>query len=438
MDAPSQRALISVKGSAFHHPWSIAAAAAALGALLLTNVFAFASGSQSLWLIGSVLIADMLAVGVGVTAVARVVMLAEQRSGTSQAQLDAIVDSAMDAILTVDAAQNVVLYNRAAEKMFGVPRDQAIGSPLERFLPQRFRSAHRGHVEQFGRTGVTSRRMGEASTLWALRADGTEFAIEASISQAGEPGRPFYTVILRDITLRKEAQDALHAQQRELRRLSAQVLEAREEEKTLIARELHDELGQLLTALKMDLAWLRARLPRHDLDAAQRAEQMERVLDQTVGSARRISADLRPLMLDDLGLAEAANWLAGEFSGRSGVHCEIRMPAEGALDGLEKSVATAIYRGLQESLTNIARHAGASKAWVSVGTENGEVYFEVEDDGRGIEPVDLAKTRSLGLKGMRERVHYLGGSIEIGRAPRGGTRVRVRVPLQPAEQRETP
>jgi signal transduction histidine kinase len=157
-----------------------------------------------------------------------------------------------------------------------------------------------------------------------------------------------------------------------------------------------------------------------------------------VGSARRISADLRPLMLDDLGLAEAANWLAGEFSGRSGVHCEIRMPAEGALDGLEKSVATAIYRGLQESLTNIARHAGASKAWVSVGTENGEVYFEVEDDGRGIEPVDLAKTRSLGLKGMRERVHYLGGSIEIGRAPRGGTRVRVRVPLQPAEQRETP
>jgi signal transduction histidine kinase len=149
-----------------------------------------------------------------------------------------------------------------------------------------------------------------------------------------------------------------------------------------------------------------------------------------VGSTRRISADLRPLMLDDLGLAEAASWLAGEFSSHSGVQCEIRIPGDGALDGVDKGVATAIYRALQESLTNIARHAGARRAWVSVGAENGEVFFEIEDDGRGIEPADLAKARSLGLKGMRERVQYLGGSIEVARGPRGGTRVRVRVPVR--------
>jgi len=430
MDVPGRNTLISVKGSAFHNPAALATVAAALGALLFANLFAFAGGSESLWVISSVLIADMLTVGVGIAIAAREVMLAERRSGASQARLDAIVDSAMDAIVTVDAAQNVVLFNRAAEQIFGVRREEAIGAPLDRFLPQRHRAAHRDHIEQFGHTGVSSRRMGDTTTLWALRADGTEFPIEASISQAGAPGQDFYTVILRDVTLRKKAQDALQAQKEELRRLSAQVLEAREEEKTRIARELHDELGQLLTALKMDLAWLRERLPPGDTDAAERAERMGRVLDQTVGSTRRISADLRPLMLDDLGLAEAANWLVGDFASRSGVQCEIRMTGNGELEGIDKSVATAIYRALQESLTNIARHAGARQAWVSVGADNGEIFFEVEDDGRGIAPADLAKTRSLGLKGMRERVDYLGGSIEVVRAPRGGTRVRVRLPAQ--------
>jgi len=434
MDVPGRNPLISVKGSAFHNPAVIAAVAAALGALLFANIFAFASGSESLWVISSVLIADMLTVGVGIAIAAREVMRAERRSGQSQARLDAIVDSAMDAIVTVDGGQRIVLFNRAAEQIFGVHRDDAIGSPLERFIPQRFRGAHRGHVEHFGNTGVTGRRMGDTTTLWALRADGIEFPIEASISQAGAPGQRFYTVILRDITLRKNAQDALQAQKEELRRLSAQVLEAREEEKTRIARELHDELGQLLTALKMDLAWLRERLLPGDADAAQRAERMRRVLDQTVGSTRRISADLRPLMLDDLGLAEAANWLVGDFASRSGVQCEIRMTGNGGLEGIDRSVATAIYRALQESLTNIARHAGARQAWVRVGADNGEIFFEVEDDGRGIAPADLAKTRSLGLKGMRERVDYLGGSIEVARAPRGGTRVSVRLPARQTPQ----
>ncbi len=420
--------MISVKNSAFRSPAAIAGVAAALGALLFANVFAFASGSQSVWVIGSVLLADMLAVGAGIGVAAREVLLADRRSDESQARLDAIVDSAMDAIVTVDAAQKVVLFNRAAEQIFGVHREEALGSELVRFLPQRFRGAHHGHIERFGHTGVTSRRMGDTTTLWALRADGTEFPIEASISHAGEPGQHYYTVILRDVTLRKKAQDALLGQQEELRRLTAQVHEAREEEKTHIARELHDELGQLLTALKLDLAWLRERLPAGE--PAQRAEQMGRVLDQTVASTRRISADLRPLMLDDLGLAEAANWLVGDFAGRAGVRCDIRMAGDGALDAVAKPVATTVYRALQESLTNIARHSGARQAWVSVGAENGEIWFEVEDDGCGIEPADLAKAHSLGLKGMRERVLYLGGTIEVARAPRGGTRVRLRVPAQ--------
>lgn len=419
-----------VKGSAFQHRAVVAAGAAALGALLLTNVYAFAGGMATPWLLGVVVLTDMLVVGVGIVVAAREVMIADRRMDASQARLDAIVDSAMDPIITVDEAQGIVLFNRAAEQVFRCARAEALGAPLERFIPQRFRAAHRGHVGHFGRTGVTSRRMSEATTLWALRADGEEFPIEASISQAGAPGSRYYTVILRDITLRKRSEDTLLRQQRELRELSARVVEAREEEKTRIARELHDELGQLLTALKMDLAWLRERLPAGGVELAAKAQGMGQLLDQTVASTRRISADLRPLMLDDLGLADAAAWLVSDFASRSGVQCDIEVSGDGAFAELEGTVATAVYRALQESLTNIAKHARARHAWVVLRAADGQVYFEVEDDGQGIADGDADKERSLGLKGMRERVAYFGGTLEIARAPRGGTRVRAQVPAR--------
>jgi len=119
-----------------------------------------------------------------------------------------------------------------------------------------------------------------------------------------------------------------------------------------------------------------------------------------------------------------------EFAKRSSVQCRVALPDEGALEGISKAVGTAVYRALQESLTNIARHSGARNAWVQLVAENGELRFEVEDDGRGISPQDMAKARSLGLKGMRERLSFLGGSLDIARAPRGGTRLRGRVPLK--------
>ena len=426
MGANEGRALISVKRSYVRHPAVVAAGVAALLSLLGLNAVAFFRGLDSPWLLGGVILADVMVIGAGIIVAAREVLVAEHRSEASEARLAAIVDSAMDAVITVDEAQKIVLFNRAAEQLFRCRRDQAIGAPLDRFIPQRWRHAHRGHIEHFGRTGVTSRRMGDVTTLWALRADGEEFPIEAAISQAGDAGRKFFTVILRDITLRKQAEDAVRQSQRELRELSARVLEAREEEKTRLARELHDELGQLLTALKMDLGWLRERLPP-DAELAARAAEMSGLLDRTVHSTRRISADLRPMMLDDLGLADAACWLVDDFAKRSGVACKIDVAGE--LGEISNAVSTAVYRAIQESLTNIGRHAGARHAWVMIGLENGALLVEVEDDGRGIAPEDLAKTRSLGLKGMRERIAYLGGSLDIARPARGGTRLRLRVPL---------
>jgi two-component system sensor histidine kinase UhpB len=240
-------------------------------------------------------------------------------------------------------------------------------------------------------------------------------------------------VILRDITVRKQYEDELKARQSELRKLSAQVLEAREEEKTRIARELHDELGQMLTALKMDLGWVRQRIGTSDAELGMKAERMWQTLDQTVTSVRRIAADLRPLMLDDLGLPDAAAWLVEDFSKRSGVECEFKLLNTMEISEFERSISNTVYRALQESLTNIGRHADAKRAWILLQIDPGEIRLEVEDNGCGITAEDIAKSRSLGLKGMRERVFHIGGSLEVTGAPRGGTRVSLHVPLRAAE-----
>jgi PAS domain S-box-containing protein len=340
----------------------------------------------------------------------------------------AILESAMDAVIAINEAQEVVLFNQAAEQMFGCPRAEALGRTLDRFLPPRFRAAHHGHIDAFGAAGTTTRRMGHNTVLFAQKADGTEFPIEASISKAGAGGAHLYTVILRDITLRKHSEDALRQSEIELRELSAQVLQAREDEKTRIARELHDELGQQLTALKMDLAWARALLPAGAAELSYKLARMDVTLDATVAATRRISADLRPLMLDDLGLAEAAEWLVEDFEQRSGIVCELALDQPEQVSALDPTTATALYRMLQESLTNVARHSQAGHVSVALGIEGGEVFLAIEDDGRGISSGDRSKSRSFGLKGMRERAHYLGGTAQIEPASERGTRVAVRVP----------
>jgi len=408
--------------------------------IVVLNFAAAAFGTDTTWLYALDLVVDLAVLGVMIVVIVRAGLQAEKARSSarlavdeSHARLAAVMDSAMDAIISIGADQRIVLFNQAAEAVFRCSRNEALGSTLERFLPARFRAAHAGHIRHFGETGITNRRMGDTTTLWALRADGEEFPIEASVSQASEGGQRLYTVVLRDVTRRREYEGLLARQQAELRDLSARVLEAREEEKTLLARELHDELGQSLTAMKMNLAWVRGRLPPGDAELGARAAQMDAVLDRTVGSVRRIAAELRPLMLDDLGLPDAIAWLAEEFSRHSGIPCSLSTPPEGTLDNVDRKVATTLYRVLQESLTNVARHSGARASRVSIAERGGMLHLEIEDDGRGIVEADLAGRRSLGLKGMSERVRYIGGEVEIGPAPRGGTRVRVRVPRLPVQ-----
>ncbi len=421
-------------------------AALAVAASVALNLVAANLGHSPPWLLGLNLTLALLVLAASILAVVRLAgrSAIEARRmrlalNASQARLAASVDSAMDAIISVDEKQHIVLFNRAAEQMFRVRREDVLGASLDRFLPNRFRTAHRTHIKQFGHTGVTSRRMGDVTTLWAVRGDdGEEFPIQASISQATEGDHHYYTVILRDITMRKQYEDELKSRQIELRKLSAQVLEAREEEKTRIARELHDELGQMLTAMKMDLGWIRERIGAGDGELAGKAAKMSQTLDQTVTSVRRIAADLRPLMLDDLGLPDAAAWLVEDFGKRSGIICEFKILNDADVADFDRNVANTVYRALQESLTNVARHASAKNAWILLRIDDSGIRLELEDNGVGISDRDLLKTHSLGLKGMRERVFHIGGVLEVRNAPRGGTRVSVFVPLVPAPMEAVP
>jgi PAS domain S-box-containing protein len=346
----------------------------------------------------------------------------------SETRLRGILDSAMDAIITVDEKQHILLFNAAAEAVFGCPREQAVGAPLAWFIPERFRDGHVEHLRHFGEAGVSSKRMAGTRIVKALRRNGEEFPIEASISQTAERGQRFYTVILRDVSERVRAEAALEATRQELRDLSLAASNLREQEKKRIARELHDELGQALTALKIDAGWLRDHLSTStDAPARQKLAAMEALLDGTVASTRRISSDLRPLILDDLGLAAAAEWLAQAFTTRTGVPCELTVE-RGDLD-LADPHATAVFRVLQESLTNIAKHAAASKVDVTFDRVPGEIRLTVADDGRGFVPGAPTRSNAYGLIGVRERAELLGGTVRIESTPGRGTRVELRLPL---------
>ncbi|HET9577961.1 MAG TPA: PAS domain-containing sensor histidine kinase [Usitatibacter sp.] len=349
---------------------------------------------------------------------------AEEMLARSEARLRGILDSAMDAIITVDERQHVVLFNHAAEIVFQCPRDQAVGAPLAWFIPERYRSEHGAHVQRFGRTGASSRRMGGAArVVMGLRRNGEEFPIEASISQTTEEGQRFFTVILRDVTERAKNEEALRHSREELRQFAVAANSVREQEKSRIARELHDELGQALTALKIDVGWLKERLASQGGEVAMKLASMQVLLDGTVAAARRISADLRPLMLDDLGLVAACDWLVNNFTQRTGIECELTMGG-GELD-LPDPYATAIFRVLQESLTNVAKHAHATHVEATLQREGDTITLSVRDNGKGFSPDDPRKPNSYGLLGLRERAYLLGGDARIHSAPGKGTTIEL-------------
>lgn len=345
---------------------------------------------------------------------------AEHEQARLAARLADLLDSAMDGIITTDAQQRIVMYNRAAEKIFGWPQLQVMGQPLEMLMPARFRSRHTRHMQRFGTTGATSRRMGSDLVIHGLRRSGEEFPMEASISQLETPEGRLFTVILRDVTERVRAQDDLAA-------LAKQASAIREQEKSRVARELHDELAQSLTALKMDAIWLQANLADEAQAVAGKIEGMLRMLDTAVASTRRIAADLRPLVLDDLGLMPAIDWLVQNFQSRSGLVCALKADEDMELG---EPYATAVFRIVQESLANVAKHSRAAHVTVSIDAVEGGMRLKVQDDGIGFDPHAPRKESSLGLAGLRERAQLLKGSVVVHSKPGQGTTIDAFIPVQ--------
>jgi signal transduction histidine kinase len=214
--------------------------------------------------------------------------------------------------------------------------------------------------------------------------------------------------------------------------LTASIESAREEERKIVARELHDQLGQALTAMKFDLVWLREQLENKDVALAQKTKDITAQLNTMIKNVRRIATELRPGMLEDLGLAASIEWQAHEFEKRSGIECKIRIPEEEISLTSDKSVT--IFRIFQEALTNVVRYAEAKHVEVALNKLGELVTLEIYDDGRGIKPEDITNIHSLGLLGMRERAKYLGGTLEIHGLPDQGTMLKVTIPINQNEK----
>ena len=223
--------------------------------------------------------------------------------------------------------------------------------------------------------------------------------------------------ISTDITEVKKAQD-------QLRRLSASIMAGQEKERAAIARELHDELGQVLTALRMDAVWIYRRLGEVDPAAADRARDMCRLIDKNIEDVRGMAIRLRPGVLDDLGLVDALEWFTTDFEKRTRIACVFE---HSPIAPLDENIATAAYRIAQEALTNVARHARANRAEVELIIHDHQLQLTVRDDGAGFEAGRLAESEGLGVAGMKERANLVGGQLEVRSAPGEGTRIRLRV-----------
>jgi two-component system, NarL family, sensor histidine kinase UhpB len=319
--------------------------------------------------------------------------------------------------------ERMMAVNRAFEVLFARPEGQSLQE-----------------VSIFELLGDDARRQLEPMLARAIAAgadepgvqecvlilDGGRRTLELGLAALPNKSRTALQLVLSDVTKRNAERAALEASRLELRQLSASVVRAREGARLHIARELHDELGQRLSALKLDLASLdpQAGAAAH----TERVAAMLGMLDETMTAVRRIAADLRPLMLDDLGLNAALEWLARESARRMGIEITVRLGLDDPV--LDKDGAIAVYRIVQEALTNAVRHARATEVRIELRESRGELVLTVQDNGVGFAPEAARKSGSFGLLGIRERAQLLGGSMQTDNPLAGGARITVRLPLR--------
>jgi PAS domain S-box-containing protein len=475
----------------------------------------------------------------------------EEKLQESEKKLAGVVASAMDAIIVVDEDQRIVLFNAAAERIFGCTVGEALETTVDRFIPQRLRGQHSGHIRHFGGTGVTNRVMGTLSGLWAVRATGEEFPIEASISQAVTDGKKLFTVIIRDVTERRRAEEAVreseerfrlvantapvllwmsgpdklchyfnqpwleftgrtieaelgngwtasvHAEdldqcleaytsafdrrdsfemQFRLRRkdgeyrwvvdigvprfnpnnsfagyigscidvterkraeealisLSGRLIDAQEEERKRIAREIHDDYNQRLAVLAVNLEELAEEIGDLSSDAGKRLHEIWDGIGELGADLHSLSHRLHSSTLESLGLVAGAKAFCEEFAHQQGIQVDFahaNVPAR-----VPGNVALCLFRIVQEGLRNIKRHSGADRAEVRLEGSREKLHVSIADRGGGFDLNKRSQRDGIGIRSMEERLRSLGGHLVITSRPKEGTKIEAWVPLSTRNQ----
>jgi PAS domain S-box-containing protein len=327
-------------------------------------------------------------------------------------------------IATIDMKGRFLRANRAFQRMTGYSERELTTRSVRDLTDEQDRETSRKQV-----TRLLKKRSGRVEVEERYRRkDGTVIRVHADLSLVRRTdGRPHYMMeVIADINERKEVERELKQPPNQLRALAGRLQRVREEERKRVARQIHDELGQALTSIKLDFSSLLRGTVAGGDEQMTKAESLLRRLDDTVGAVHRIATELRPGVLDDLGLAAAIEWAAREFQNHSGIQCSLNLPRTELAAHPERDIA--VFRIFQETLTNIARHAQATRMRVRLTEKKGTLTLEVRDNGRGISPVQIPDVRSLGILGMRERAALLGGNLAIQGVPRKGTTVTVHIP----------
>ena len=330
-------------------------------------------------------------------------------------EINSILRYTPSVVYIKDREGRYTLVNSRYEEVFGIRNEQIRGKTDHEIFP-------RSLADQFRASDLRVLAHRESYQVEEVipQPDGTRTYLSVKFPIYNEQEVPIGLCgIATDITELKRAQD-------QLRRLSGSIMANQEKERRAIARELHDELGQVLTALRMDAVWLSARLRPNDPKAADRALAMCQLIDNTIDEVRSLATRLRPGVLDDLGLLDALDWYITDFEKRTGIACVFKHRNVPEVDGIG---ATAAYRIAQEALTNVTRHAAATEVRVSLKPEKGGLTLAVVDNGQGFDLKEIEASECLGLAGMRERAGLLGGSLEIRSQPGKGTKVCFRLPV---------
>jgi PAS domain S-box-containing protein len=259
------------------------------------------------------------------------------------------------------------------------------------------------------------------------RKNGSQFDADVSLNSLVHGNEKLIQAFVRDITEQNKADEALKASRDQLRTLAVKLDVIREEERRHIAREIHDQLGQILTGLKMNISWFSGKIAAED-ELKKKTEYMIDLVDMAIQSVRKIATDLRPGVLDELGLEAAIEWQAQEFERQFGISCQLNIKKN--VLPANQEFSTAAFRVFQEALTNIARHAEASLVQVHLAVEHNSLYLHIEDNGKGITEEQLHDRKSIGLMGMNERALQYGGEVVVSRAESSGTKVLARFPLK--------